>query len=159
MKVACQFYNQRLGGLHLLKKQFSIAKMASKLFVIDSGNLEATNTSVQDVLDKLKLTDYKIVSFFRLLKWTNSSDLLCLLFQFIGRNFNIGQDSLRLSFNSILDLTLFMARKLKLLKNERVLFLNEEESYQTIALILRKLYKDETGDDDFPVSEVLEVNR
>ena len=52
-----------------------------------------------------------------------------------------------------------MARKLKLLKNERVLFLNEEESYQTIALILRKLYKDETGDDDFPVSEVLEVNR
>ena len=82
-----------------------------------------------------------------------------MLFQFIGRNFNIGQDSLRLSFNSILDLTLFMARKLKLLKNERVLFLNEEESYQTIALILRKLYKDETGDDDFPVSEVLEVNR
>ena len=82
-----------------------------------------------------------------------------MLFQFIGRNFNIGQDSLRLSFNSILDLTLFMARKMKLLKNERVLFLNEEESYQTIALILRKLYKDETGDDDFPVSEVLEVNR
>ena len=82
-----------------------------------------------------------------------------MIFQFIGRNFNIGQDSFRLSFNSILDLTLFMARKLKLLKNERVLFLNEEESYQTIALILRKLYKDETGDDDFPVSEVLEVNR
>ena len=63
MKVACQFSNQRFGGLHLEKKQISVAKMASKLFVIDSANLEATNTSVQDVLDKLKLTDYKIVSY------------------------------------------------------------------------------------------------
>ena len=37
--------------------------------------------------------------------------------------------------------------------------MTEEESFQTIALILRKMYKDETGDDDFPLSEVLEVYR
>ena len=58
-----------------------------------------------------------------------------------------------------MDWALFLARKLKLLKNDRVLYMTEEESFQTIALILRKMYKEETGDDDFPLSEVLEVYR
>ena len=77
--------------------------------------------------------------------------------QFIGRNLNLNKDIP--CFNSILDWTLFLARKLKLLKNDRVLYMTEEESFQTIALILRKMYKDETGDDDFPLSEVFDVYR
>ena len=37
--------------------------------------------------------------------------------------------------------------------------MNEEESYLSIALILRKIYKEVTGDDDVPISEILEVYR
>jgi len=110
--------------------------MTPKLFVIDSANLETTNVSVEAILSRLNLSDYQL---------------------FIGRNLNLNKDIP--CFNSILDWTLFLARKLKLLKNDRVLYMTEEESFQTIALILRKMYKDETGDDDFPLSEVLEVYR
>ena len=56
-------------------------------------------------------------------------------------------------------MTLFLARNKKLLKNDRVLYMNEEESYLSIALILRKIYKEVTGDDDVPISEILEVYR
>merc|ERR1712150_78780 len=111
--------------------------MTSKLFVIDSANLETTNVTVEAILSRLNLSDYQL---------------------FIGRNINLNKNDLQ-CFNSILDWSLFLARKLKLLKNDRVLYMTEEESFQTIALILRKMYKDETGDDDFPLSEVFEVYR
>lgn len=35
--------------------------------------------------------------------------------------------------------------------------MNRDESYETIGLILRQIYKDKTGDGEFPVSQVLDV--
>ena len=131
--------------------------MTSKLFVIDSANLETTNVSVEAILSRLNLSDYQLVRFFVIIYWKIILIFEKNLLQFIGRNLNLNKDIP--CFNSILDWTLFLARKLKLLKNDRVLYMTEEESFQTIALILRKMYKDETGDDDFPLSEVLEVYR
>ena len=131
--------------------------MTPKLFVIDSANLETTNVSVEAILSRLNLSDYQLVRFFVIIYWKIILIFEKNLLQFIGRNLNLNKDIP--CFNSILDWTLFLARKLKLLKNDRVLYMTEEESFQTIALILRKMYKDETGDDDFPLSEVLEVYR
>ena len=132
--------------------------MTSKLFVIDSANLETTNVTVEAILSRLNLSDYQLVRFC----YNGIENLIfnfrkLFFLQFIGRNLNLNNDIQ--CFNSILDWTLFLARKLKLLKNDRVLYMTEEESYQTIALILRKMYKDETGDDDFPLSEVFDVYR
>ena len=37
--------------------------------------------------------------------------------------------------------------------------MSEEESYEMIFLILRQIYKNKTGDSEFPVSEILDVYR
>ena len=37
--------------------------------------------------------------------------------------------------------------------------MSEEESYEMIFLILRQIYKNKTGDAEFPVSEILDVYR
>ena len=75
--------------------------------------------------------------------------------QVIGQKPNISSSS----FSTLEDFALFLARKFKLLKNDRVLFLTEEESYEMIFLILRKIHKNMTGDSEFPISEILDVYR
>ena len=37
--------------------------MTSKLFVIDSANLETTNVTVEAILSRLNLSDYQLVRF------------------------------------------------------------------------------------------------
>jgi hypothetical protein len=59
------------------------------------------------------------------------------------------------------DLVLFWARKQKLVKNEKILFISDEEIHVKIGLILGQIHKDLHGgdDNDVQVSEVLEVFR
>ena len=81
--------------------------------------------------------------------------IISFILQVIGQKQSISSPS----FSTLEDFALFLARKFKLLKNDRVLFLTEEESYEMIFLILRKIHKNMTGDSEFPISEILDVYR
>ena len=55
-------------------------------------------------------------------------------------------------FHSLADFCLFWARKNKKLKNDRTLYINEEQSFELISILL----KDKFGP-DFPLSQILDV--
>ena len=64
----------------------------------------------------------------------------------------VGQSQNQPIFHSLADLCLFWARKNKKLKNDRTLFINEEQSFELISILL----KDKFGP-DFPLSQILDV--
>ena len=55
-------------------------------------------------------------------------------------------------FHSITDFCLFLARQNKKLKNNRTLYINQEQSFEWISILL----KDQFGP-DFPLSQILDV--
>ena len=79
------------------------------------------------------------------------SKLTDQIFNFVIGNVDFPEHCVK--FHTLEDFFLTLCRKEKRLKNDRTLFISQEQSLELISVIL----KEDHGDDDFPVSQVLDV--
>ena len=101
----------------------------SKLYWLEKSNVEAVSASIEAILSKITGQNFDYV---------------------IG---NVEFPRNQVKFHTLEEFFVTLCRKEKKLKNDRTLFISQEQSLELISVLL----KEDHGDDDFPVSQVLDV--